>query len=241
MNQNRNQKVAIVTGASQGIGAGIVEGYVGRGFRVIANSRSIQRGRHDSPDVFGVPGDISDPEVAKHVVQAAVEQFGGVDTLVNNAGIFVGKPFMDYTAEDYNRVLTVNLGGFFWVTQHALGEMLKQGSGHVVQITTSLADHPVKELNASLAALTKGGLNSITRSLAIEYADKGIRFNAVAPGTINTPMHAQETHEFLASMHPLKRLGEVQEIVDAILYLESASFVTGEVIHVDGGQHAGKW
>jgi NAD(P)-dependent dehydrogenase (short-subunit alcohol dehydrogenase family) len=238
---SQDQKVAIVTGASQGIGAALVEGYLGRGYRVIANSRSIQPGKTHSPDVIGVPGDISDPEIARRVVQAAVEQFGRLDTLLNNAGIFVAKPFVDYTREDYNNVLNVNLGGFFHVTQHAVREMLKQRSGHIVQITTTLAEQPIKGVNAALAALTKGGLNAVTRSLAIEYADKGIRVNAVAPGVIKTPMHAPETHEFLASLHPLQRMGEVHEIVDAVLYLESAGFVTGEVLHVDGGQHAGKW
>lgn len=238
---SQNAKVAIVTGASQGIGASLVEAYLGRGYRVVANSRSIQPGNAHSPNVLGVPGDISEPETAKRVVRAAVERFGGVDTLVNNAGIFVAKPFADYTTEDYDKVLTVNLQGFFYVTQQAVREMLKRGSGHIVQITTTLADQPIKGVDAALAALTKGGLNAVTRSLAIEYAEKGIRVNAVAPGIIKTPMHAPETHEFLAGLHPLKRMGEVQEIVDAVLYLESAGFVTGEVLHVDGGQHAGKW
>ena len=238
---SQNHQVAIVTGASQGIGAGLVEGYVGRGYRVVANSRGIQPGKSHSPDVFGVPGDISDPGVAKKVVQAALEQFGRVDTLVNNAGIFVAKPFVDYTPEDYNNVLSVNLAGFFYVTQDAVREMLKQKSGHIVQITTTLVEQPVKGVNAALASLTKGGLDAVTRALAIEYADKGIRVNAVAPGIIRTPMHSPDTHEFLAGLHPLKRMGEVSEIVDAVLYLESAGFVTGEVLHVDGGAHAGKW
>lgn len=238
---NQNQKVAIVTGASQGIGAGLVEGYVGRGYRVVANSRSIQPGKLHSPDVFGVPGDISDPAVAQKVVQTALEQFGRVDTLVNNAGIFVAKPFVDYTREDYNKVLSVNLAGFFYVTQEAVREMLKRGSGHIVQITTTLVEQPVKGVDAALASLTKGGLDAVTRALAIEYADKGIRVNAVAPGLIKTPMHSPDTHEFLAGLHPLKRMGEVHEIVDAVLYLEFAGFVTGEVLHVDGGAHAGKW
>src|SRR5579871_4076562 len=215
------QKVAIITGASQGIGAGLVEGYLSRGYRVVANSRSISPGKGQSPDVFGVPGDISDPHVAQTVVQTALEQFGRVDTLVNNAGIFLAKPFVDFTLEDYNKVLNVNLGGFFHVTQNAAREMLKQKSGHIIQITTSLADQPIKGVDAALAALTKGGLNAVTRSLAIEFADKGIRVNAVSPGIIKTPMHAPEMHGFLADLHPLKRMGETQEIVDAILYLES--------------------
>lgn len=238
---SQNQKVAIVTGASQGIGAGLVKGYLGRGYRVVANSRGIHPGKADSPDVFGVPGDISDPETARRVVAAAIEQFGRVDTLVNNAGVFVAKSFVDYTPEDYQKVLSTNLAGFFYVTQQAVREMLKQKSGHIVQITTTLAEQPVRGVNAALAALSKGGLNSITRSLAIEYADQGIRVNAVAPGVIKTPMHAPDTHEFLAGLHPVHRMGEIPEIVDAVLYLESAGFVTGEVLHVDGGAHAGKW
>src|SRR5262249_17414861 len=175
------------------------------------------------------------------VVHAAVEHFGRVDTLVNNAGIFISKPFVDYTAEDYARVLSVNLAGFFHVTQHAARQMLKQGNGHIVQITTSIVEQPMKGVPAALASITKGGLAAVTRSLAIEYADKGIRVNAVAPGIIRTPMHDESTHKFLASLHPIPRLGEVEEIVDAVLYLESAQFVTGEILHVDGGQHAGKW
>jgi NAD(P)-dependent dehydrogenase (short-subunit alcohol dehydrogenase family) len=238
---SQNQKVVIVTGASQGIGAGIVQGYVERGYNVVANSRKIQAGLTNAGRVLGVPGDISDPEVAKRVVEAAIEQFGRVDTLINNAGIFVAKPFIDYTFEDYAQVLNVNLGGFFYITQQAVRQMLNRKSGHVVQITTTLADQPIKGVDAVLATLTKGGLNAVTRSLAIEYADRGIRVNAVAPGIIKTPMHSPETHASLAALHPLNRMGEIQEIVDAVLYLESAGFVTGEVLHVDGGQHAGKW
>ena len=238
---NSKQPVAIVTGASQGIGEGLVQGFLKREYQVVANSRSIPEGATGKSGVLGVPGDISDPEVARRVVQTAIEQFGRVDTLVNNAGIFIAKPFVDYTAEEYARALSVNLAGFFHVTQHAARQMLKQGRGHIVQITTTLAEQPIQGVDAALAALTKGGLNSVTRSLAIEYAGKGIRVNAVAPGIINTPMHQAESHEFLAGLHPLKRLGEVQEIVDAVLYLESAGFVTGEVLHVDGGAHAGKW
>jgi NAD(P)-dependent dehydrogenase (short-subunit alcohol dehydrogenase family) len=238
---NQESRVVVVTGASQGIGAGLVRGYSQRGYRVVANSRKIQAGPQETPNVIGVPGDISDPAVAEHVVQTAVNRFGRVDTLINNAGIFVSKPFVDYTAEDYARVLNTNLAGFFGVTQHAARQMLKQGSGHIVQITTSIVEQPIKGVPAALASITKGGLAAVTRSLAIEYADKGIRVNAVAPGIIRTPMHSADTHEFLAKLHPIPRLGEVEEIVDAVLYLESAPFVTGEIIHVDGGQHAGKW
>lgn len=232
-------KVAVITGASQGIGAGLVRGFLDRGYRVVANSRSIQP--DESANVLAVAGDISDPAVAEKVIRDAVAKFGQVDTLVNNAGIFVGKPFTDYTAEDYQRVLSVNLGGFFSVTQQAVRQMLKQKSGHIVNLTTTLVGQPVKGVPAALASLTKGGLDAVTRSLAIEYADQGIRVNAVAPGVIRTPMHQPETHAFLAGLHPVGRLGEVEDIVEAVLYLESAPFVTGETLHVDGGAHAGHW
>lgn len=233
-------KVAVITGASQGIGAGLVAGFLERGYRVVANSRNIAGG-NDSDHLLSVTGDIADPETASRVITSAMERFGRVDTLVNNAGVFVAKPFVEYTAEDFAKVLSVNVAGFFHVTQHAVRRMLQQGSGHVVQITTSLAEQPIKEVPAALANLTKGGLNSITRSLAIEYADRGVRVNAVSPGVIQTPMHAPETHAFLSALHPMKRMGQIREVVDAVMYLESAAFVTGEVLHVDGGVHSGKW
>jgi NAD(P)-dependent dehydrogenase (short-subunit alcohol dehydrogenase family) len=234
------RKVAVVTGASQGIGAGLVRGFLDRGYRVVANSRSI--GPDASPDVLTVPGDIADPAVAERVIADAVGKFGRVDTLVNNAGIFVAKPFTEYTADDYARVVSVNLAGFFFVSQRAVRQMLAQGrGGHVVNITTTLVGQPVKSVPSALASLTKGGLDAVTRSLAIEYADKGIRVNAVAPGVIKTPMHAPKTHAFLAGLHPLGRMGEIPEVVEAVLYLESAGFVTGETLHVDGGAHAGHW
>jgi NAD(P)-dependent dehydrogenase (short-subunit alcohol dehydrogenase family) len=191
------------------------------------------------PDVVAVPGDIGDPATAERVAKEAVSRFGRIDTLVNNAGIFIAKPFTDYTIDDFRAKIWTNLAGFFHITQRAVAQMLKQGSGHVVNITTSLTDHAVAGVPAALANLTKGGLNSVTKALAIEYAAKGIRVNAVSPGIVKTPMHAPETHEFLAAMHPLKRMGEVSDIVEAILYLESAGFVTGEILHVDGGQSAG--
>ena len=233
-------RVAVVTGASQGIGAALVAGFLERGYRVAANSRSIDTGK-DSDHLLSVAGDIADPETASRVIASAVERFGRVDTLVNNAGVFVAKPFVDYTTEDFAKVLSVNVAGFFHVTQHAIQQMLKQGSGHVVQITTSLAEQPIKEVPAALANLSKGGLNSITRALAIELADQGVRVNAVSPGVIQTPMHAPESHAFLAGLHPMKRMGQIHEVVDAVMYLESAAFVTGEVLHIDGGVHAGKW
>mgnify|MGYP000751146289 CR=1 FL=1 len=231
------QKVAIITGASQGIGEGLVKAYRDRNYRVIANSRSIKPST--DPDVVTVAGDIADPSTAERIVKAAVERFGRVDTLVNNAGIFVAKPFTDYTDEDFATVLAVNVGSFFQVTRRAAAEMLKQGSGHIVQITTSLVDHANSSVPSVLASLTKGGLNAATRSLAIEYAARGIRVNAVSPGVIKTPMHAPDTHEFLANLHPVRRMGETGDIVNAVLYLESAPFVTGEILHVDGGQSAG--
>lgn len=236
---NTERKVAVITGASQGIGAGLVNGFLERGYRVVANSRSIKP--FDSQDVLAVAGDIADTAVAGRVIGEAVSRFGRVDTLVNNAGIFVSKPFTDYTKEDFDRVLSVNLDGFFYVTQHAVRQMLNQGSGHIVNLTTTLVDQPVKGVPAALASITKGGLDSVTRGLAIEYADRGIRVNAVAPGVIKTPMHAPETHEFLAGLHPVGRMGEVRDIVDAVLYLDSAQFVTGETLRVDGGAHAGRW
>jgi NAD(P)-dependent dehydrogenase (short-subunit alcohol dehydrogenase family) len=233
------RKVAVITGASQGIGAGLVNGFLERGFRVVANSRSIKPG--ETADVLTIAGDISDPTIAQRVINSAVEKFGRVDTLLNNAGIFVSKPFTEYSEVDFANVLSVNLAGFFYVSQQAVRQMLKQGGGHIVNLTTSLVRQPMKGVPAALASITKGGLDAVTRALAIEYADKKIRVNAVAPGIIKTPMHSPETHEVLAAFHPLGRMGEVQEVVDAVLYLESAGFVTGETLHVDGGAHAGRW
>ena len=233
------RKVAVITGASQGIGAGLVRGFLERGFRVVANSRSINP--DTSADVLAVAGDIADPAVAKRVIAAAVEKFGRVDTLVNNAGVFVAKPFTEYSEEDFAKVLSVNLAGFFHVSQWAVRQMLSQGGGHIVNLTTTLVNQPVKGVPSVLASLTKGGLDAVTRSLAIEFADQGIRVNAVAPGIIKTPMHKPDTHASLAKLHPLGRMGEVQEVVEAVLYLESAAFVTGETLHIDGGAHAGHW
>jgi NAD(P)-dependent dehydrogenase (short-subunit alcohol dehydrogenase family) len=233
----KEQKVVIITGASQGFGAGLVKAYRDRNYRVVANSRSIKPSA--DPDILTVAGDVSDPATAKQIVSQALERFGRIDTLVNNAGIFVAKPFTEHTEEDYASVLAVNLGSFFRLTKLVAAEMLRQGSGHIVQVTTSLVDHANSNVPSVLASLTKGGLNAATKSLAIEYAKKGIRVNAVAPGVMRTPMHAPETHEFLAALHPVGRMGEIQDIVDAILFLEGAAFVTGEILHVDGGQSAG--
>ena len=231
------QKVAIITGASQGIGAELVKAYRDRNYRIVANSRSIKPS--SDPDILAVAGDVSDPRTAERIVSQAIARFGRIDTLVNNAGIFIAKPFTDYTDEDYASVLSINLGSFFHVTRRAAAEMLKQGSGHIVQITTSLVDHANSKVPSVLASLTKGGLSAATKSLAIEYASRGIRVNAVSPGVIKTPMHGPETHDFLAKQHPLGRMGETRDIVEAVLYLEGAAFVTGEILHVDGGQSAG--
>ena len=222
---NKQQKTAIITGASQGIGAALVKAFVERGYRVVANSRTIKPG--DFPDVIAIAGDIADPKTAERVVGAAIDQFGRIDTLINNAGIFIPKPFVDYTGDDFAAVLSVNLAGFFFIAQHAASQMLRQRSGHIVNMTATLAEQPLKVVPAALAALTKGGLNAVTRSLAIEYADRGVRVNAVSPGVIKTPMHPPETHDFLAGLHPMHRMGEIQEVVDAVLYLETAAFVTG--------------
>jgi NAD(P)-dependent dehydrogenase (short-subunit alcohol dehydrogenase family) len=234
---NSQQKVVAITGASQGIGAGLVKAFRDRNYRVIANSRSIKPS--SDPDIITVPGDISDRAVAERVVQEAMARFGRIDTLINNAGIFNAKPFTAYTAEDYANALAVNLNGFFYITQAAIAEMEKQGSGHVVSITTSLVDHAIDGVPSVLASLTKGGLNAATKSLAIEYAKRGIRVNAVAPGVIKTPMHAPETHSAMAALHPVGRMGDICDVVEAVVYLESAGFVTGEILHVDGGQSAG--
>src|SRR3954447_14924276 len=231
------QKVAIVTGASQGIGAALVQGFRDRNYRVVATARSIKPSGDD--DVLAIAGDIADRNTAERVVSQAVARFGRVDTLVNNAGIFVAKPFTQYTAEDYAAVMGTNVAGFFHVTQLAIAEMEKQGSGHVVQITTTLVDQANSNVPSVLASLSKGGLSAATKSLAIEYAKRGIRVNAVSPGIIKSPMHPVATHAQLDALHPVGHMGEMSDIVDAVLYLEGASFVTGEILHVDGGQSAG--
>ena len=231
------RKVAVITGASQGIGAALVKAYRQRDYRVVPIARSINPSM--DPDIFAVAGDIADWKTAERAIGEAIERFGRVDTLVNNAGIFIAKSFTQYTAADYAAMLGVNLAGFFRITQLAVAEMEKRGGGHIVQITTTLAEHALSDVPAVLASLTKGGLNAATKSLAIEYAKRGIRVNAVAPGIIKTPMHAPETNEALGRLHPMGRMGEIADIVGAILYLEDAPFVTGEILHVDGGQSAG--
>jgi len=219
-----------VTGASHGIGAGLVAGFRGAGYAVVGTSRSIAAS--DDPDVLAVPGDIAEPQTAEHVVEEALGRFGRIDTLVNNAGVFIAKPFTDYTLDEYATAIAVNLAGFFHITQRAIRQMVAQGSGHVVNITASLVDHADSRSPSALAAVTKGGLDAVTRSLATEYASRGVRVNAVAPGVIRTQ---STSYEGLAD----RRIGEIGDVVDAILYLERATFVTGETLHVDGGQAAG--
>ena len=231
------QKVAVVTGASRGIGAGVVEGYRKQGYAVVATSRSIPAS--DDPQVHTVRGDLADPDTAARVVDAALERFGRIDTLVNNAGLFLAKPFTAYTDDDFAAMIGLNLTGFFAITRRAVVPMLEQGAGHVLTITTSLVDHALSAVPSVLASLTKGGLDAATRSLAVEYAGTGVRVNAVSPGIIKTPMHPVEAHGAYATLHPMGRMGEVEEIVHAALYLETAAFVTGETLHVDGGQSAG--
>jgi NAD(P)-dependent dehydrogenase (short-subunit alcohol dehydrogenase family) len=231
------RKVAVITGASQGMGAALVKAYRDLGYGVVATARSI--GPSNDDQILVVRGDITDRKTAERAISEGVARFGRIDTLINNAGIFVAKPFTQYTEADYAALVGVNLTGFFHITQLAIAEMEKRHSGHVVQITTSLIEHANSNVPSVLASLTKGGLSAATKSLAIEYAKVGIRVNAVAPGVIKTPMHPVETHAQLAKLHPLGRMGEIADIVGAILYLESAGFVTGETIHVDGGQSAG--
>jgi NAD(P)-dependent dehydrogenase (short-subunit alcohol dehydrogenase family) len=229
--------VAIVTGASQGIGEGVVAAFRRAGYAVVGTSRSVPPS--DDPGFVTVRGDIVEPETAERVVEQALERFGRIDSLINSAGIFVGKPFTEYTLDDYAAVTAVNLAGFFHITQRAIAEMVEQGSGHVVNITTSLVDHANSTSPSALASLTKGGLVAVTRSLATEYASRGVRVNAVALGVIRTPAHDPSSYAGMAGLHPLGRLGEISDVVDGILYLEQATFVTGETLHIDGGQAAG--
>jgi NAD(P)-dependent dehydrogenase (short-subunit alcohol dehydrogenase family) len=235
---NNSQKVVIVTGASQGIGAEVVKAFRRRDYRIIATSRSIKPS--DDENILCVAGDIGDPATAQRVVSGGITRFGRIDTLVNNAGIYIGKPFTEHTAEDYAAMMNVNMAGFFHITRLAIAEMEKRSRGHVVSITASIEHAAISGIYSVLAAMTKGGLNAATKSLAIEYAKKGIRVNAVAPGIIKTSMHAPETHEALGAFHPMGRMGETSDIADAILFLDSAPFITGEILHVDGGQSAGR-
>jgi NAD(P)-dependent dehydrogenase (short-subunit alcohol dehydrogenase family) len=232
------ERVALITGASQGIGAALVAGYRALGYAVAANSRSIADS--DDPLVLAVPGDVAVPGTGGRIVDAVLERFGRLDTVVNNAGVFIPKSFVDYTDEEYDAITGVNLRGFFEVSRAAVAAMLERGEGgHLVAISTTLVEHANSAVPSALASLTKGGLNAATRALAIEYATRGIRSNAVALGVVKTPMHDPSTYAALAGLHPMRRLGEVSDVVDAVLYLENASFVTGEILHLDGGQSAG--
>jgi NAD(P)-dependent dehydrogenase (short-subunit alcohol dehydrogenase family) len=231
------RRVAIVTGASQGIGAGLATAFRQAGYAVVGTSRSIESS--DEPDLLTVQGDIAEPETARRIVEQALDRFGRIDSLVNNAGVFIGKPFTEYTVDDLVTVTAVNLAGFFHITQRVIPQMVTQGSGHIINITTSLVDNPDSRRPSALTSLTKGGLDAVTRALATEYASRGVRVNAVAPGVIRTPLHDAASYEGMAGLHPLGRIGEVSDIVDGILCLERATFVTGETLHIDGGQAAG--
>jgi len=233
------QKVAIITGGSQGIGASLVAAYRRQGWSVVANARAMKPAQ--DPDVLTVEGDITEPTTADRIISGALERFGRIDTLVNNAGVYISKPFTDYTADDYALVTGVNLGGFFWLTQRVIAEMLKRDGGHVVNISATLAQVANSGVPEVLAALTKGGLASATRSLAVEYASRGIRVNAVSPGIIQTPMHPAESYEDLGDqlLPPLGRVGQVSDVVNGILFLEASPYITGEILHIDGGQIAG--
>lgn len=229
-------KVAIITGASQGIGAGLARAYRELGYEVIATARSIES---SDPGIVAVPGDIADPDTAQRIIDEALRRFGRIDTLINNAGIYIGKPFTDYTLEDFNALIAVNLAGFFHVTTRAIQHMLDRGAGHIVNVSTTLAEYADSATPSALQALTKGGLVAATRSLAIEYASRGLRVNAVSLGVIETQLHEESSYAAMGALHPVGRIGEVEDVVGGILYLESAAFVTGEILHIDGGQGAG--
>jgi NAD(P)-dependent dehydrogenase (short-subunit alcohol dehydrogenase family) len=234
---DKDQRVAVITGGSQGIGAGLVTAYRDQGWAVVANALTIKPS--DDACVLTVEGDVSVPETAERIIRGAVERFGRVDTLVNNVGVFISKPFTDYSADDYARIVSVNLTGFFWVTQRAIAEMLRRGRGHIVNLSATVADVANSSQPAVLPALTKGGLASATRSLAIEYASRGIRVNAVSPANIQTPMYAPETYDALARMIPMGRLGQISDVVKGVLFLEASPYITGEIVHIDGGEIAG--
>ena len=233
-----SQKVAVITGGSQGIGASLVAAYRRQGWSVVATARTMKPAEH--PDVLTIDGDIADPATADRIIGGALGRFGRIDTLINNAGVYVSKPFTDYSAEDYAQVVGVNLGGFFWLTQRAIAEMLKRHAGHVVNISATIAEYANSSTPSVLTALTKGGLATATRSLAVEYASRGIRVNAVSPGIIQTPVHPAESYEGLGGqLPPLGHVGQVGDVVAGILFLEASPFITGEILHIDGGQSAG--
>ena len=231
------EKVVIITGASQGIGAGLARAYRELGYSVIATARSVVPS--EDPAIVTVAGDIADPDTAQRVVDEAAERFGRIDTLINNAGIYIGKPFTEYTVEDFNAVIAVNLAGFFHITTRAIRHMLERDRGHIINVSTTLVEQANAKAPAALATLTKGGLTAVTRSLAIEYASRGLRANAVSLGVIKTPVYDESSYTTIDALHPLGRAGEIEDVVGGVLYLESAPFVTGEILHIDGGQSAG--
>lgn len=236
-----DEKTAIVTGASGGIGAGLVEAFLKTGYNVVATSLSVSRVLSASPSLALVDGDIGKQETAVEVVDAAIQQFKSIDVVVNNAGIYRSKTFTEYTTEDFNALVSTNLLGFLHITQLSIKQMLQQKSGNIVTISAALADQPVAGINASVSMMTKGGLNTMTRSLAIEYAKEGIRFNAVAPGVVDTALHKEDPKGASKARQPMAKIAQVADIVSAVLYLAQASHVTGEILHVDGGAHAGCW
>jgi NAD(P)-dependent dehydrogenase (short-subunit alcohol dehydrogenase family) len=236
-----DKKTAIVTGASGGIGRGLVAAFLNERYNVVATSRSATQELTASPDLVFIDGDIGKPDTAAKVVEAAIRRFGTVDVLVNNAGIYRTKPFLEFTTEDFNALVSINLLGFLYITQLTVKQMLKQKSGSVVSITAALVDQPVAGVNASVSMITKGGLNAAIKSLAIEYAKEGIRFNAVAPGVVDTPLHKDDPKESLRKFQPMGKIVEVEDIAQAVLFLAQAGQITGEVLHVDGGAHAGRW
>ena len=237
------QKTAIITGASQGIGAGLAEAFLQHGYNVVANSRNISKAKllPAAANLALVDGDIGDSKTAAKIVDAAVSRFGRVDVLINNAGIFIPKPFTGYTTQEFNALVSTTLAGFLYVSQLAVKQMLRQKSGSIVNVSTSLVDQPIAGVPATVQVMAKGSLHAVTRALAIEYAKDGIRVNTAALGVIKTPMHKPETYDSLKGLHPMNRIGEIREVVDAILFLTNATFTTGEILHVDGGVHAGKW
>jgi NAD(P)-dependent dehydrogenase (short-subunit alcohol dehydrogenase family) len=236
-------RTAIVTGASQGIGACLVTTLLERGYNVVATSRSMEKsGFQASKQLALVDGDIGEASTAKTIAATTIERFGGIDTLVNNAGIYVTKPFPDYTSEDIAKLFSTNLYGFVYLSQYVVAQMLQQKKGgSVVSISASLADHPIAGVTASVPMITKGGIESISKNLAMEYAKDGIRFNTVAPGEVDTPLHKDDPKDFLRRLSPMGSISDTQEIVDAVMFLAEAPHITGEVLHVDGGSHLGKW
>jgi NAD(P)-dependent dehydrogenase (short-subunit alcohol dehydrogenase family) len=235
-----DKKTAIVTGA-RGIGAGLAEGFLKKGYNVVATSLNATQSLAASPSLVLIDGDIGRLETAARAVEAAITHFGRIDVLVNNAGIFLTKPFTEFTTDDFNALVSTNLLGFLYITQLTVKQMLKQRSGNVVNISAALVDQPVAGIHASVSMITKGGLNAVTRSLAIEYAKDGIRFNAVAPGVVNSPMHKDDPKDLLRTFQPMGKIVEIRDVVDAVLFLAEADQITGEILRVDGGAHAGRW